>query len=252
MPGLSAPVRALAIGDLQPYRHHWSGARLAALADRAQAERPDIVFWLGDYFNAPTKGFAAFLDARPGLSRLYARSLTPMEAIAAAMGRLSAPMGAWAILGNHDWGWSGEATAAALRAVGVTTLIGEAAEAAHPETGARLAVLGLDDASAGRPTGWERLSRFEGPAVALTHAPDVWDAMHGAPALTLAGHTHGGQIAPWPLGATRLPELGRRYVSGWYERPGARLYVTRGVGTSGPPGRIGAPPEIVVIDLRPG
>ena len=107
-------------------------------------------------------------------------------------------------------------------------------------------------ASSGRDTGWARLCGVAGPTVALTHAPDVWDAMDGAPTLTLAGHTHGGQIAPWPLGATRLPDLGRKYVSGWYERPGARLYVTRGVGTSGPPLRIGAPPEIVVIELRPG
>jgi predicted MPP superfamily phosphohydrolase len=253
IPGLAAPVRAVAIGDLQPWRHHWPAARLRAAFARAAAERPDILFWLGDYWNAPTKELARALALAPALRRLHDRAQTPMAAIAAEMGRLTAPMGAFAVLGNHDWAWSGEAVAEALRAAGVTPLIGERAEAVHPATGARLTVIGLDDESSGRPHGWERLRPPPGaPAVLLTHAPDVWADIPDAPALTLAGHSHGGQIAPWPIGPTVLPRFARRHPYGWYARAGARLFVTRGVGASGPPARLGAPPEIVVIDLAPG
>ena len=250
LPGLAAPIRAVAIGDLQPYRHHWSGARLAAAFDRAAAEQPDIVFWLGDYYNAPTKSLARLLDRAPAARRAYDATCTPMAEIAAAMGRLRAPMGAFAVLGNHDWAWDGAACAAALRAVGVTPLIGAAAEAVHPESGARLTVLGLDDVSSGRPSGWARLAaRAAAPAVLLTHAPDVWMTLEGRPALTLAGHGHGGQIAPF--GPTKLPFGARNYPRGWFARDGDRLYVTTGIGTSGPPARLGAPPEIVVLDLSP-
>jgi predicted MPP superfamily phosphohydrolase len=253
IPGLAAPVRAVAIGDLQPWLHHWPPARLRAAFARAAAERPDIVFWLGDYWNAPTKALARALARVPALRRLYDRAQTPMDAIAAEMGRLSAPMGAFAVLGNHDWAWSGEAVAASLRAAGVTPLIGASVEAAHPATGVRLAVIGLDDVTSDRPHGWDRLRPPEGaPAVLLTHAPDIWADLPDAPALSLAGHTHGGQIAPWPIGPTVLPAFARRFPYGWYARGAARLFVTRGVGTSGAPARLGAPPEIVVIDLAPG
>jgi predicted MPP superfamily phosphohydrolase len=252
LPGLAAPLRAAVIGDLQPYRHHWPASRLAAAFDRAAAHRPDIVFWLGDYYNAPTGGLARLLDRAPSARRLYDAACTPMADIAAAMARLKAPMGAYAVLGNHDWAWSGEACAAALREAGITPLIGEAAEAVHPQSGARLTVIGLDDASSGRPTGWPRLAaRAAAPAILLTHAPDVWLALDGRPALTLAGHGHGGQIAPPPIGPTRLPRGARNFPRGWFERDGDRLYVTTGVGTSGPPLRLGAPPEIVLLDLTP-
>ena len=252
LPGLAAPLRVVAIGDLQPWRHHWPARRLREAFDRARAERPDLVLWLGDYYNHPTKTLGRLLDRAPPLRRLYHRLQTPMADIAAEMGRLTAPMGAYAILGNHDWGWSGEAVAASLRAQGIIPLIGEATEAAHPATGARLRVVGLDDASSGRPHGWGRLrAEAREPCVLLTHAPDIWDELEGPPALTLAGHTHAGQIAPWPIGPTRLPELGERHVSGWARRGGARLYVTAGVGCSGPPMRLGAPPEILSISLQP-
>lgn len=251
MPGLSAPVRAVAIGDLQAWRHHWPARRLRAAFARAQAEGPDIVFWLGDYFDAPTKGLEALLRRAPAARRLNDRLKTPMDAIAAEMGRLRAPMGAFAVLGNHDWAWSGEAVAAALRREGVTVLIGESARALHPATGAALTVLGLDDMSSDRPTGWEGLAaRAAGATVALTHAPDVWATLSPRPALTLAGHTHGGQIAPFGL-RLFLPSHGRLYPYGWREEGPARLYVTAGMGTSAPPLRLQAPPEIVVIDLTP-
>lgn len=249
IPGLAAPLRAVAIGDLQPWRHHWPAARLRQAFARAANERPDIVFWLGDYYNAPTRSLTKLLNAAPALRAPYHAMQTPLAAIAAEMGRLTAPMGAYAVLGNHDWFTPGEAVLDSLRTAGVRTLIGESVVAEHPLSGVRLRVIGLDDPSSGRPHGWDRMERGDEPAVMLMHAPDPWAEIADAPALTLAGHTHGGQIAPFvPL---LLPEHGERFARGWFERDGRRLFVTRGVGTSLAPLRLGAPPEIVVLDLTP-
>lgn len=249
VPGLTAPLRAVAIGDLQPWVHHWPARRLRAAFARAAAEKPDIVFWLGDYYNAPTKGLARALAAAPAARRLYDRLQTPMDAIAAEMGRLTAPMGAYAVLGNHDWAWDGLACADALRAHGITPLIGRAVEAVHPVSGARLRVAGLDDASSRRRPGW-RFLRAGRPQVLLTHAPDVWGWLPDPPPLTLAGHTHAGQVR-LPFLRERLPWLGRRHRYGWRRRGDAALLVTGGLGTSGPPLRFRAPPEALVLDLTP-
>lgn len=249
IPGLAAPLRAVAIGDLQPWRHHWSAARLRGAFALAAAERPDIVFWLGDYYNAPTRRLTKLLDAAPALRAPYHAMQTPLAAIADEMGRLTAPMGAYAVLGNHDWFTPGEVVVDALRAVGVRPLIGESVVARHPGTGARLRIIGLDDPSSGRPHGWEVVERGDEPSVMLVHAPDLWADIADAPALTLAGHTHGGQIAPF--GPLFLPEHGERFPRGWFERDGRRLYVTSGVGASLAPLRLGARPEIVVLDLVP-
>lgn len=249
IPGLTAPLKAVAIGDLQPWVHHWPASRLRAAFARAAAEKPDVVFWLGDYYNAPTEGLARALAAAPAVGRLHDLLQTPMDVIAAEMGRLTAPMGAFAVLGNHDWAWDGTACAEALRGVGITVLIGQAAEAVHPATGARLRVAGLDDASSRRRPLWRRL-RAGRPHVLLTHAPDVWDWLPDPPPLTLAGHAHGGQVR-LPLVPLRLPWLGRRRWRGWSARGTAQLCVTAGLGASGLPLRFRAPPEIVVLDLRP-
>jgi predicted MPP superfamily phosphohydrolase len=253
LPGLTAPLRIVAIADLQPWRIHLSGARLRAAFAQAQAERPDLVLWLGDYYNAPSKGLARMIAAT-GTGGLYAAMQTPFDHIAAAMGTLTAPMGAYAILGNHDWAWSGEATARGLEAVGVQPLIGETVVARHPATGAAITLVGLDDASADRPHGAERLLPVDPPAILLTHAPDVWslpEVAPLAPALTLAGHSHGGQVAPPGIGPLRLTDLGRLHPRGWYARDGQRLFTSVGMGCSGLPVRLGVPPEIVVLDLRP-
>ena len=249
LPGLAAPLRVLVIADLQPFRHHWPGRRLSRAFARAQAENPDLVLWLGDYYNAPTKGGASLLR-RLGLERAYAALNTPMADIAAAMARLRAPMGAFAILGNHDWAWDGAACAQALRAAGITVLVDERAEARHPQRGVAVTLVGLDDASAGREPRLP-LGPLDGPAIVLTHAPDVWDRIDPPPALTLAGHTHGGQVIVPGYGPPRLTELGRRYVKGWFARGDARLFVSTGMGCSGLPVRFGVPPEIVVLDLSP-
>ena len=87
----------------------------------------------------------------------------------------------------------------------------------------------------------------------LAHCPITRDALalpagHAA-SLVLSGHTHGGQVAPFGI-ATILPRGCGRYVAGWYRDAGPPMYVSRGIGTSLLPVRIGATPELVCIDWR--
>jgi hypothetical protein len=102
--------------------------------------------------------------------------------------------------------------------------------------------------------GSEKLVMPDMVNILLTHNPNSFDraAALGID-LTLAGHSHGGQLTLSFInrGLTLVrPET--RYVSGWYEKPGSQLYVSRGIGTTGPPIRLGARPEITVLELVRG
>jgi predicted MPP superfamily phosphohydrolase len=99
--------------------------------------------------------------------------------------------------------------------------------------------------------GSEKLVMPDMVNILLSHNPNSFDrAAELGIDLTLAGHSHGGQMALSFINrglALVRPET--RYVSGWYEKPGSQLYVNRGIGTTGPPIRLGARPEITVLEL---
>ncbi|MEL6277331.1 MAG: metallophosphoesterase [Pseudomonadota bacterium] len=242
---LVAPVRIVAIGDPQPTRLHWSPRRLRAAFETAQAENPDLVLWLGDYAYEP--GWARKL----GL--LEALFVEPAE-IAHEMGRLKAPMGAYAVLGNHDWWWDGSEMFRLLEQKSVTVLIDDAVRAEHPRSKAALWIVGLDDVSAPRVAdirGALAKTDDSAPTILLSHSPDVFPDVPDTVALTLAGHTHGGQIVLPVIGPLAVPIENRAYAYGLIEEDDRRLYVTSGIGAAIVPLRFGRPPEIVVIDLVP-
>jgi hypothetical protein len=119
-----------------------------------------------------------------------------------------------------------------------------------PALGVR--VVGLDETT----NGWtEPALVADAPpdrlTVILHHSPGAFDTLplpEGSPVLMLSGHTHGGQLAP--LGrALVLPPGSGRYVKGLYSRGAHRLYVSRGVGNSHVPFRIGSRPEVAVLDV---
>jgi predicted MPP superfamily phosphohydrolase len=90
------------------------------------------------------------------------------------------------------------------------------------------------------------------PILLLSHCPGVFDLISTLPlppTLVLSGHTHGGQIAPFGIALVKPPGSGS-YIKGWYHKGNHSLYVMRGVGTSGLPFRIGARPELLVLDLE--
>jgi predicted MPP superfamily phosphohydrolase len=120
--------------------------------------------------------------------------------------------------------------------------------------GVPLWIAGLDDAWAGAPDAAAALRPVPaGEAVLLlTHNPDIFPTLPARATLTLAGHTHGGQVrVPW-LGPPIVPsKYGQRYAEGWIVEDGRSMYVTTGVGTSIAPVRFLVRPEVALLTLGP-
>jgi predicted MPP superfamily phosphohydrolase len=154
--------------------------------------------------------------------------------------------GVFAILGNHDHYAGAGGVLQALRAAGVTALVNEG-HVIRAGDGGGFALLGVEDlwARRGSRKGPDLERALTGlpehlPRILLSHQPQTVDDWPGRVALQLSGHTHGGQINP----GVRPADLVFRYVAGLYTVGGTSLYVNRGLGTVGPPARVGAPPEV--------
>jgi hypothetical protein len=195
--------------------------------------RPDLLVVTGD-----------LVDFDPAFAPMVARrlaDLAPRDGVVAA-------------LGNHDYYAGAGAVDAALRAVGIDVLV-NAGKVIRPRDRGGFSLLGVSDASAWRhggprPNLDHALSMVPSdlPRILLSHQPQTVDAWAGRVALQLSGHTHGGQINPgnaflWPFFA---------YIAGEYSVDGTTLYVNRGLGTVGPPSRVGVPPEVTRIILVAG
>jgi uncharacterized protein len=238
-PGLDG-LRMVQISDLHagPLASLELLQRWRALTER---EHPEILLVTGD-----------FVDSLP----------EEMAAFSSAFRAFPAPLGRYAILGNHDYFTDPRPLWEELQAQGFRCL--ENAHTVVNRGGSDLAILGVQDPQA--LNGRFRGIRFgpgprpdlaasglkEGPfRLALAHRPGQWrDVRKAGAQLTLAGHTHGGQVNLVPgLNFARM--LGP-YTAGLYDEGGQRLYVNRGLGVVGVPMRVAAPPEITVITLRRG
>ena len=237
-----APLRIGVISDTHMGSPHMSVGRLNSIVREMNAEHPDIVVLLGDYSGGHT----------PAAQRSKGDRATVMSGLP-SLGKLQSPLGTYAVLGNHDWWFDGPAIEQGLRAQGISVLENTRARIERP--GGVFWVAGLADYDSLRtkPSYSDTLGDFEGdePVLALSHWPDVFAAAPDRIALTLAGHSHCGQV--------NLPYFGRlihastgseKWQCGLYEERGRKLYVTAGVGVSVLPVRFLQPPEIAVVTLR--
>ena len=209
----------------------WPRARAARWARRVNALDADLVALTGDYV---THGDSFHEDVAQVISSMRARD------------------GAVAVLGNHDYFGDGDALARVLAQRGVTVLRNERCTIARGDEA--ITIAGVDDSWSGRASTARALegAPTRGTLIALTHDPQLFPelAARGA-ALTLGGHTHWGQLAvPFLAARLNLSRLTYHHHAGWYRRGDAVLYVSPGLGTTGPPLRIGAPPEITILCLR--
>ena len=158
----------------------------------------------------------------------------------------------YAVLGNHDWWKGGPAVRDALAAAGVRMIDNRAESISVGDC--RFWLVGLGDELEGHPdiAGAFAQVADDAPVVALTHEPSLFPRIPARASLTVAGHTHGGQIDPWPvslLGQGRFDPDSHR-LRGAYDSGGRLLFVTPGIGTSILPFRLGVPPEISRLTLR--
>ena len=213
------------------------------IVDTANALKSDVIVMLGDY-----------------IARYrFAVERIPDPVWAAELARLRAPLGVWAILGNHDWWYDLAGVRNALAEVRIPLLENQAV-LLGPE-GERVWVAGIGDQIAyrighGRFRGVDDLPgtlaqvTTDDPVILLAHEPDIFPRVPSRVALTFAGHTHGGQIRVpliWP--AFVPSRYGKRYAYGHVIERERHLIVSGGLGTSIIPARFGVPPEIVHVTL---
>lgn len=232
-PAGARPVRVLLVSDIHVVGPDMPPSRLARLVERMNALTPDLVLIAGDLISD---------------KRLSTRRYSLREAVA-PLAALRAPLGRIAVLGNHDhWRDSAEARDA-LAEAGIRLLDNDAV-AAGP-----LAVGGLDDAFTGRhdlPATLARMRALPGARILVSHSPDPFAELPADVPLMLAGHTHCGQILlPWLGALETASDYGDRYVCGIAREGGRTLVVGAGLGTSVLPLRIGARPDMWLVELGP-
>jgi len=215
----------------------WNGlGKLERIVEATNAAAPDLVLLAGDYVIHGVLG---------------GRFVAP-ETAAQGLARLEAPLGVFAVLGNHDWWLDAARVTRALEAVSIPALEDRATPLARGACRFWLAGISdfregahdLDAAFAEVPAG--------APLIAFTHNPDVFPEVPGRVTLTVAGHTHGGQVFLPGFGRLIVPSaFGERFAIGHVVEEGRNLFVSPGLGTSILPVRFRVPPEISLLELHP-
>ncbi|WP_431280586.1 metallophosphoesterase [Humitalea sp. 24SJ18S-53] len=239
-----APLRIVILSDIHAGEPVMPALRVAEIVRQANALDPDLTLVLGDL----------------GSQARFVTRAVPLASFAGLLGRLRAPLGVHAVLGNHDW-WDDPmanrlrppATVAALGAVGIGVLRNGAVRLRDGSDGFWLA--GLDSQLAFGRRGADDVGRTlaaitdDAPAILMAHEPDVFARATPRFALQVSGHTHGGQLrlAGW---SPRVPSaFGNRYAYGLVREEGRSLVVSGGLGCSGLPVRFGVPPEITLVEV---
>lgn len=237
LPAALDGLRIVQLSDLH-VGPHTSRKQLAKIAGATRDAKPHIIAYTGDQ-----------VDDYPH----------DVDDLAAAFGDLTAPLGVYAIAGNHDVyaGWSD--VRRALEAMGLTVLVNRAIKLEH--NGASLWLAGTGDPAGaqfvrGDETGAPDIPRTLADVprgafcIALAHNPALFPALaERGVAVVLSGHTHHGQFSI-PSRGWSLASVFLEYAMGTYEKDGSLLYISPGTNYWGIPFRIGALPEVTVVTLR--
>jgi predicted MPP superfamily phosphohydrolase len=155
------------------------------------------------------------------------------------------------VLGNQDWWLDGRYVRRLLEEAGIKVYENEA-RPVETGDGRRLWIAGLADLSTRTvdlPGTLEKITD-DAPVLLLSHSPDVFPEVPERVALTLAGHTHGGQFNLPFIGRLIVPSrFGQRYAYGHIVEGGRQMFVSSGIGNAILPARYGVPPEIVLLRI---
>ena len=215
--------------------------------DLALECRPDIVALTGDFITASSL-FA--------WGKIGGFKKSDLDRCLNALSRLSAPMGIYAVLGNHDV-WSGKAETEkiveGLKDIGVRVLRNESV--ILEKNGERIGLAGVDDYWASTFNLKRAVEGLPpGVAILLSHNPDINEQINLVDRqvdFILSGHTHGGQVVLPFIGAPFLPSpFGQKYRAGLVRDQNHQTYVSRGLGLYLAPIRLNCPPEVTCFKLR--
>ena len=227
-------LRVAALADLHIGSPYHGLENLERIVDRTNRADPDLIVLLGDYV---IHGVAGGTFVAP-------------EEFSPVLGKLRAPLGVWAVLGNHDWWLSAERVRSAMEVSGIRVLENQAVRI--PWRSSHFWLLGIGDFTEAHHDVEAALSTVTGsaPLLAITHNPDVFPEIPRQVILTIAGHTHGGQVYVPLLGRPIVPSHYRqRYVLGHVTENGHHIFITTGLGASILPVRFLTPPEITILNL---
>ncbi|MCB1485414.1 MAG: metallophosphoesterase [Hyphomicrobiaceae bacterium] len=257
-------LRLAVLADLHAIDPWVSVKRLESLVAQTNELEPDAILLLGDFVVGHRLGHFG----RP----------VPHDDWAQALAGLKAPLGVHAVLGNHDW-WEDRAiqssekgpvrAAIALQNAGIPVYENDAIRL--EKDGRPFWIAGLGDQWAFWPKP-DRYADFvrrgrvdyrgvddlpgtlakitdDAPVILMAHEPDIFPDVPKRVALTLSGHTHGGQVRLFGYAPVVPSKFKARYVYGHIVEEERHLVVSGGIGCSGLPVRFGSPPEIVVVEL---
>jgi predicted MPP superfamily phosphohydrolase len=244
-------LRIAALADIHAGEPYMGLGRVERIVEATNELKPDLILLLGDY----------------AAGHRWVTGKVAIKDTASVLAGLKAPLGAHAILGNHDW-WDDKQ--AQKRRAG-PCLYGETLRAAgfpvYENDGIRLEhngrpfwLLGLADQIAfiegrGRFSGIDDLPATlakvtdDAPVILMIHEPDAFTQVPARVSLTLAGHTHGGQVRLFGYSPVVPSAYGNRFAYGLVVEENRHLIVSGGLGCSILPVRFGVPPEINLIEL---
>lgn len=226
-------LRVAVISDLHAGAPHVDLAKIDKIVAMTNAAKPDLVFLTGDY----------------SVGRMMGARVIRIRDIAAHLKPLKARLGVYAVVGNHDrWRDPGRVFRF-FPANGIPVLENRSVNVGDFwVTG-----IGDDHTHAADPVRALKAVPKGGTALCFTHSPDAFAGLSPVCGLTVAGHTHGGQVWLPLLGRPAVmiaSDFGQRYAIGVVREHGRTLFVSPGIGTSNLPIRFGVPPEVSLLELR--
>jgi predicted MPP superfamily phosphohydrolase len=228
-------LKIVVLSDLHVGSPHNGIANLAKVVEATNAIHPDLILLAGDYVIHEVMG-GTFVKPEP---------------IAQELKKLTAKLGVYAVLGNHDWWYSATRVQAAFQHEGIRLLDNAALPIKNGSCNFWLA--GIGDYWMGQHDTAQALRAIPDNAtvIAFTHNPDIFYELPKRIVMTFAGHTHGGQVNLPLLGRLIVPsQYGEKFATGYISEGGGNIFVTNGIGTSILPVRFRVPPEITVVLLN--
>lgn len=211
--------------------------QLKKLITRINGHNPDMIVFTGDLLDDP-------------------RHFTEKNRLISMLNKLDAPLGKFAVYGNHDHGGYGsELYKQIMEQSGFTLLLNTSANI-KLLNGSSIWIAGIDDAMLGKPDLKASMGKIpkNSYTILLSHAPDKAEEAAQYPIqLQLSGHSHGGQIQIPFYGPLVTPPFAEKFVEGFYnvgQNSSLTLYVNRGLGTTRVPFRFLSQPELAIFTLK--
>jgi predicted MPP superfamily phosphohydrolase len=243
-PSSMPPLRIAVLTDIHAVEPWMPAERIARIVAAANRLDVDMIVLLGDYVESMPRFRSGFV---------------PIADWTAALGGLKAPLGVYAVMGNHDWWTDVRNVRDGLTRVGIPVLENRALKI--DKNGRRFWLAGLGDQIALHvPGGYRGVDDLPGtlaqtsgdndPVVLLAHEPDIFVRVPDRVTVTLSGHTHGGQICLPFIGRPIIPSrYGQRFAYGHIVEGGRNLVVSSGLGMTAVPMRFNVPPEIALVTV---